>query len=115
MRRAGEKCRRCWWRPRWSRRCSCSGVGGGIAYATGEAEDRATGPGLEKAKGAALEHTSGGRVTGTEVGDEEGFYEIEITRDDGSQLDVHLDRDLDVLGTPVDHENLDDGDGANDE
>jgi hypothetical protein len=91
------------------------GVGGGIAYATGEAEDRATGPGLEKAKGAALEHTSGGRVTGTEVGDEEGYYEIEITRDDGSQLDVHLDRDLDVLGTPVDHENLDDGDGANDE
>jgi hypothetical protein len=54
-------------------------------------------------------------VTGTEVGDEEGYYEIEITRDDGSQLDVHLDRDLDVLGTPVDHENLDDGDGANDE
>ncbi len=87
------------------------GDGGGIAYATGEAEDRATGPGLEKAKGAALEHTSGGRVTGTEVGDEEGYYEIEITRDDGSQLDVH--RDLDVLGTPVDHESLDDGDGAN--
>ena len=91
------------------------GVGRGIAYATDEAEDRATGPGLEMAKGAALEHTSGGRVTGTEVGDEEGFYEIEITRDDGSQLDVHLDRDLDVLGTPVDHENRDDGDGANDE
>jgi hypothetical protein len=90
------------------------GVGGGIAYATGEAEDRATGPGLEKAKGAALEHTSGGRVTGTEVGDEEGYYEIEITRD-GSQLDIHLDRELNVLGTPVDHENLDDGDGANDE
>ena len=91
------------------------GVGGGIAYATGEAEDRPTGPGLEKAKVAALEHTGGGRVTGTEVGDEEGFYEIEITRDDGSQLDVHLDRDLDVLGTPVDHENPDEGDGADDE
>jgi hypothetical protein len=90
------------------------GVSGGIAYATGEAEDRATGPGLQKAKGAALEHTSGGRVTGTEVGDEEGYYEIEITRD-GSQLDIHLDRELNVLGTPVDHENLDDGDGANDE
>jgi hypothetical protein len=90
------------------------GVGGGIAYATGEAKDRATGPGLQKAKGAALEHTSGGRVTGTEVGDEEGYYEIEITRD-GSQLDIHLDRELNVLGTPVDHENLDDGDGANDE
>ena len=92
-------------------------VGAGVAYATGgeSSEQQATGPGIEEAKSVALEHTNGGRVTGTEVGDEEGFYEIEITRDDGSQLDVHLDRDLDVLGTPVDHENLDDGDGANDE
>ena len=78
------------------------GVGGGIAYATGEAEDRATGPGLEKAKGAALEHTSGGRVTGTEVGDEEGYYEVGVRRANGSQVDVHLDRDLDVLAAARD-------------
>ena len=91
------------------------GVGGGIAYATGDSEDRATGPGVEKAKSAALEHTNGGRVTGTEVGDEEGYYEIEVTRADGSQVDVHLDRDLDVLGTLSDHESPDDKDGANDD
>lgn len=89
---------------------------GGVAYATGDdSSQQATGSDIEKAKNAALDYTDGGRVTGTEIGDKEGYYEIEITRDDGSQLDVHLDRDLDVLGTPVDHENLDEGDGANDE
>lgn len=77
--------------------------GGGIAYATGgDGGEQATGPNIEKAKSAALAHTNGGRVSGTEVGDEEGYYVIEVTRDDGSQADVHLD--LNVLGTVVDHE-----------
>jgi len=90
--------------------------GGGIAYATGgDAGEQATGPGIEKAKSAALDHTNGGQVTGTEVGDEEGYYEIEVTRDDGSQADVHLDRDLNVLSTLADHESPDDKDGPNDD
>ncbi|MDP8901127.1 MAG: hypothetical protein M3N33_08310 [Actinomycetota bacterium] len=93
--------------------------GGGIAYATGgddggDAGERATGQNIGQAKSAALDHTNGGRVTGTEVGDEEGYYEIEVTRDDGGRVDVHLDRDLDVLGTPTDHESPDDGDGPDD-
>ncbi len=90
--------------------------GGSIAYATGgDTGEQATGPGIEKAKSAALDHTNGGRVTGTEVGDEEGYYEIEVTRDDGSQIDVHLDRDLNVLGTLADDESPDDKDGPNDD
>ncbi len=90
--------------------------GGGIAYATGgDAGEQATGPGIEKAKSAALDHTNGGQVTGTEVGDEEGYYEIEVTRDSGSQADVHLDRDLNVLSTLADHESPDDKDGPNDD
>jgi uncharacterized membrane protein YkoI len=92
---------------------------GGLAYATGgdddSSEQQATGPGIEKAKSAALDHTNGGRVTGTEVGDEEGYYEIEVTREDGSQVDVHLDRDFNILSTPADHESPDDGDGPNDD
>jgi uncharacterized membrane protein YkoI len=65
----------------------------------GEGPDRSiTGGALTKAKAAALEHTGGGRVTDTEVGDEEGFYEVEVTSADGSQADVHLDRDFNVLG-----------------
>jgi hypothetical protein len=90
------------------------GVGGGIAYATGSdsSEQQATGPGTEKAKSVALDHTNGGRVTGTEVGDEEGYYEVEVTRDDGSQVDVHLDRNFNVLDTKADHESPDDGKDA---
>ena len=80
-------------------------VGAGVAYATGDSsEQQATGPGIEKAKSVALNYTNGGRVTGTEVGDEEGYYEVEVTRDDGSQVDVHLDRNFNVLSTPADHE-----------
>jgi uncharacterized membrane protein YkoI len=90
--------------------------GGGAAYATGgDSGEQATGPDIEKAKSAALDHTNGGRVTGTEVGDEEGYYEIEVTRDDGRQADVHLDRDLNVLSTLADHEGPDDKDGPNDD
>ena len=83
--------------------------------AGGGSSEQATGPDIEKAKSAALDHTKGGRVTGTEVGDEEGYYEIEVTRDDGSQVDVHLDRDLKVLGTLADDEGPDDKDGPNDD
>jgi len=87
----------------------------GIAYATGDSSEQATGPGIEKAKSAALDHTGGGRVTGAEIGDEEGYYEIEVTRDSGSQVDVHLDRGLNILGTSADHESPDDKDGPNDD
>jgi len=94
-------------------------IGGasGIAYATGDdSEEQATGPGVEKAKSTALDYTNGGRVTGSEVGDEEGYYEIEVTRDDGSQVDVHLDRNFNVLDTKADHESPDDAkDGPNDD
>lgn len=90
--------------------------GGGIAYATGgSSSEQATGPGIEKAKSVALDHTNGGRVTGTEVGDEEGYYEIEVTRENGNQVDVHLDRDLKVLGTMDDRESPEDKDGPNDD
>ena len=93
-------------------------AGAGVAYATGSgdesSEQQATGPGIEKAKSIALEHTNGGRVTGTEVGDEEGYYEVEVIRGDGSQVDVHLDRDFNVLSTPADNEGSDSKDASSD-
>jgi len=87
------------------------GGGAAIAGATGGGDDDATdkpitGSALERAKAAALEHTGGGRVTGTEAGDEEGAYEVEVTRD-GKQVDVHLDRAFQVIGDVAD---ADDGD-----
>lgn len=77
---------------------------GGVAVAAGEAEDERpiTGSALERASAAALEHTGGGRVTGTEVGDEESYYEVEVTRADGSEVDVQLDRDFAVVGDEAD-------------
>ena len=93
-------------------------VGAGVAYATGSGDDsseqQASGPGIDKAKSVALDHTNGGRVTGTEVGDEEGYYEVEVIREDGSQVDVHLDRDYNVLSTPADHEGSDSKDVSDD-
>lgn len=68
------------------------------------AEDRAevdtpiTGNALDRASAAALEHTGEGRVTGTEVGDEESYYEIEVQLDDGRQVDVQLDQEFQIVG-----------------
>lgn len=56
-----------------------------------------TGTALGRASAAALDYIGEGQVTATEVGDEEGYYEIEITRDDGSQVDVHLDEAFNIL------------------
>ena len=66
----------------------------------GENENEAPigGSALDRASAAALEHTGGGQVSETEVGDEESYYEVEVTRDDGSQVDVQLDRGFNVVG-----------------
>jgi uncharacterized membrane protein YkoI len=56
-----------------------------------------TGSALEKASAAALKHIGKGRVTDTEVGDEEGYYEVEISLDNGKEVDVHLDENFNVL------------------
>jgi uncharacterized membrane protein YkoI len=84
--------------------------GAAIAGAAGgddDATERAiSGTALEKAKAAALAEEPG-RVTGTEVGDEESYYEVEVTRADGSQVDVQLDRDFHVVSSATDHEDGD--------
>ncbi|CAN5534922.1 hypothetical protein BH24ACT4_BH24ACT4_17360 [soil metagenome] len=49
----------------------------------------------------------GGRVTDTEVGDEDSYYEVEVTADDGTQVDVQLDRDFNVVSSLPDHEGPD--------
>jgi uncharacterized membrane protein YkoI len=62
------------------------------------------GTALDRASAAALQSTDGGQVTETEVGDEESYYEVEVTRDDGSQVDVQLDRSFNVVGSSADEE-----------
>ncbi len=84
-------------------------IGGGVAIAAGGddgSDTPITGDALAKAKAAALAETGGGRVTGTEVGDEESYYEVEVTKADGSQVDVQLDTSFAVVGSKDDgHDN----------
>ena len=87
--------------------------GTGVAVATSGGDDDATeqsieGSALERASDAALAETDGGKVTETEVGDEESYYEVEVTLDDGSQVDVQLDRDFSVVGSEADSDTSED-------
>jgi uncharacterized membrane protein YkoI len=88
------------------------GVTGGVAIAAGGDDDAneqpISGSALDRATKAALAHTGEGRVTETEVGDEESYYEVEVTLDDGSQVDVQLDESFEVVGSEGDSENDDD-------
>jgi hypothetical protein len=92
--------------------------GAGIAYANGgDSEERLTGPDAEKAKSAAIAAVGGGTVTEVERddGNGTGAFEVEVTRDDGSQLEVHLDGDYNVIGREADEDGPNDGDGPNDD
>jgi hypothetical protein len=73
-----------------------SGIAGA---ASGETDQPITGDALQRASEAALTYIGEGRVTETEVGDEESYYEVEITRDDGSEVDVQLDESFAVVGS----------------
>ena len=90
--------------------------GAGIAYANGgDSEEQATGPEAEKAKSVAIAAVDGGTVTEVERDDGDdgygtsGVYEVEVKRDDGTQVEVHLDGDYDVVGQEADE------DGPNDD
>jgi len=69
---------------------------------------------LQQARDAALAETGGGTVTATEVDDEESKYEVEVTLDDGNQVDVQLDENFKVVGTEGDGHDDESGDDAGD-
>lgn len=92
------------------------GAGGAaIAVAAGGGDDKPiTGAALGKASAAALNHTGGGQVTGSEIGDEDSYYEVEVKRTDGSSVDVQLDRGFKVVGSAADKQEKGDKDSATD-
>ena len=94
---------------------AAGGVGVAVAGGGDDAEAPIHGSALDKASAAALEHTGGGKVTETEVGDEESYYEVEVTRDDGSQVDVQLDRGFNVVGGEADNENENEDESGDDD
>ena len=81
--------------------------GGAYAYAGGgdDGEGTATGPGADRARQAALAHLGGGTANEVERGDEEGAWEVEVTKSNGDTVDVHLDTSYKVLSVEGDDEN----------
>ena len=69
------------------------------------ADEHLSGATLDSASKAALAKTGGGKVTGSERDTEHGAtYEIEVTKADGSQVDVRLDDQFKVVAVDADHE-----------
>ena len=90
----------------------------GVAYANGGvSEEQVTSPEADKAKSAATSAVGGGTVTEVERDDGMGAggFEVEVARDDGSQLEVHLDGDYNVVGQQADEDGPNDNDGSNDD
>jgi hypothetical protein len=81
------------------------GASAGIAYAVGgDSDSPATGPDAEKAKRAALQAVGGGVAGEVERQDGDGpaGYEVEVKRNDGSNVELRLDRNFDVVGQAAD-------------
>jgi hypothetical protein len=66
------------------------------------ADTAISGDALAQASAAALAYTGEGRVSGSEVDDEESKYEIEVTLDNGDQIDVQLDEGFHVVSSEND-------------
>lgn len=83
-------------------------IGGSVSIASaassGDSETPITGTDLQHASQVAFTHTGQGRVTGTEVGDEESYYQVEVTLENGSQVDVQLDVDFNFVAANADTE-----------
>jgi hypothetical protein len=84
--------------------------GAGVAGATGSEDSHPiAGKALDEASAVALRATGGGTVTETEAGDEESYYQVEVTKADGTQVDVQLDRGFNPVGQSADGESHDAG------
>ena len=95
------------------------GTGVGIAVAKGGGDDDQpiTGSALAECTAAALAGHPGGTVTETEVGDDGAAYGVEIRLDDGSEVEVNLDENCEVIGQEDDDDDdgPDEQDGPNDD
>ena len=54
------------------------------------------------ASAAAIDHVGEGKIAGTEVRDEESYYEVEVTLESGEQVDVQFNERFQVVGTDED-------------
>jgi hypothetical protein len=82
-----------------------AGVGAGLAESRDDRPLRGTE--LERATDAALSHVGDGTVVETEVGDDGASFEAEIRRADGTEVEVELDDNFQVIGTEAEEEDGD--------
>ena len=90
------------------------GAGAGIAIASSGDDEPLRGSALDRATAAALEHTGGGTVIETETGDDGAAYGVEIRLEDGSQVEVSLDEQFQVISQQGDDDTAE-TDGSNDD
>ena len=81
---------------------AAAGVAAVSASTNDDTDAPITGTDLQRASAAALSSTGQGRVTGTEVGDEDSYYEVEVTLDNGTEVDVQLDKDFQIVDSKAD-------------
>jgi uncharacterized membrane protein YkoI len=86
-------------------------TGTGVAVASNDDGDQSvTGAQADKASAAALDATSGGRANSVERDSENGAtWEVEVTKPDGTTVDVRLDQSYQVVVIEGDHEDKDTG------
>jgi uncharacterized membrane protein YkoI len=90
------------------------GVGGTVWTAT--ADDGVRGNERDRVGSAAVEAAGGGTVVDVETSDDRGeAYEVEVRMDDGTEVDVTLDQDLNVLHQEADGRDDRDEAGADDD
>ena len=88
-------------------------AGGAIAIAGNDSEGGVTGPDADRATAAALDATGGGTANAVERDDENGAtWEVEVTKPDGTTVDVRLDSDFEVVVIEGDTEAEDDDDAG---
>ncbi|HEY7561293.1 MAG TPA: hypothetical protein VH650_03885 [Gaiellaceae bacterium] len=90
-------------------------AGGGVAWATAsDSDESVTGPEADRAAAAAVARV-GGQAAEVERAEGGAGWEVEVTRADGSTVEVNLDESYHVVGTQQDSENGDDDSGPGDD
>jgi hypothetical protein len=92
-----------------------AGIGTGIGVATmGDDDQPLTGSDLEQATAVALEHTGGGTVTESEIGDDGAAYSVEVRLADGSQVEVQMNANFEVIGSTAEDDGAGDAEESGD-
>jgi hypothetical protein len=87
-----------------------------VAVGSGGDDDQPIpGSALAECAAAALAKHPGGTVTETEVGDDGAAYGVEIRREDGKEVEIHLNENCQVIGQEADEDSPNDQDGPNDD